>query len=775
MLLALPCLAHAMESPLDSVRNLNQLDVVADMIRPKPKTNNLSRIDVPLAMLPMTINSIDMKNLSKRGLYQPMDAMRFATGAGFRRTYGAFLQLQVRGFDYSPVIVDGMRDERTTFNSYPLSDLSDVESLEILKGPASVLQGHSAVGGVLNITRRKAMKDTNFHARLDYNTFDQKRFLASGGGYLGDGWSVLSGIGYSDGEGWRSKRDRNFKAYTTATKEWDNNSLDLRLSYNNDFYGTEAGLPGVFNTEVFDATGNVYLKPGELQPGIRNEARYNNESDAMYNRNLNFSLNWTSQLNSWLKLREQLSYSDDDIDYFSTEALTYPTTDKLTDDGKAPYPHYYMKDGKRMYVDLSRVQLTYPLRFRHMAKTVQNQLSLEAKLNTGFIKHNLNLGYAVSFMRRVTFTGYNFGSSTTNPDIVGPGLFSYVSAYDPKSAGPMEARFSEANLGNVFSNGVYLQDVMEFSPMLQGMLAVRYDRYRYERAAGVASNDGGTRYNKPEKFQLALSQALTYRMGLVFTPMQDINIYTSLANFYKPFMTVYSPTTIYLNKLGQEFTPTPDKEIFDPMRGYQWELGTRVALAPWVEMTASGYYIKQNNVIKNLKSVDEIVDGKTVKKTVRGQVGTVDSYGFELDVMATPILGLELGAGYSYTHAITGKIAPNEYMDTDQATGKQLPYIPRHKFYTLGAYSVSEGLFKGFEAHYSANYTGERFRNIQNSLSFEGFWQVDLGASYEVTKGLTLGVDVYNVFNKVSYQESLGLQLFPSEPRSARISLVYTL
>lgn len=781
-LLALPTFSYAMSHSIDSVHSLNQLDVVADMLRKKVKTNNLARMDVPLAMLPMTINSIDMKDLAKRGLYQPMDALRFATGAGFRKTYGAFLRLNVRGFDDSPVIVDGMRDERTTFNSYPLSDLSDVESLEILKGPASVLQGHSAVGGVLNITRRKATRETTVNTRLDYNTFDQMRIFASAGGYLGDGWSILSGIAHSRGEGWRSKRDQNFKVYTTMSKVWHDNELDFRLSYHNDFYGTEAGLPPVFHQPVYDTkTDAIYLQPGQIQPGIRNEARYNNESDAMYNRNLNFSANWTSQLTPWLKLREQISFNDDDIDYFSTEELTYPTADKLKENGDAPYPHYYIykKDKNspeiRTYVDLSRVQLTYPLRFRHLAKTVQNQLSLEAKLYTRDFKHNLNLGYAVSYMHRTSFRGVNSKSSDEMPDFTGPGFHSYISAYDPKSAGPMEARFSKVDPMNVFSNGVYLQDVVEFSPVLQAMAALRYDSYRYERAARVDTNDGGTRYNKPEKYHLALSQALTYRLGLVYTPVEEINIYGSFANFYKPFMTVYDPKVIYVNKAGQTFTPTPDKEIFAPMRGYQIELGTRVQLASWLEMTASAYYIHQNNVLKRLGTVKEKENDKEIIKIITGQVGNQLSQGFEVDLRTTPIDGLLLAGGYSYTDAKVGAIAKNKYLDEEKIKGNRLSYIPLHKFYSLGGYTVSKGILKGLEGHYGLSYTGERFRNLENTLSFEGFWQFDLGVSYELTRGLVLGLDAYNVLNTISYQESLGRQLFPSEPRSFRASLTYTL
>lgn len=779
---ALPALALASPTEVDSVQHLNQVEVLGTRIlKSKKKNPGLSRNDIPLEKLPMTINTIDMKALSMRGMYQPLEALRFSTGTGLRRTYGAFLQLSVRGFDYAPIVVDGMRDERSTFNSYPLSDLSDVESIEILKGPASVLQGHSAVGGAMHITRRRATDRTSVSAYLDYNSFDQMRANLSAGGYLGQGWSLLSGVAYATGEGWRSRRDRNFKAYTTASKVWKNNEINLRLSYHNDFYGTEAGLPAVFTTPVYDSqTNEIALAPGQIQPKIRRDARYNNESDEMYNRNLNFTFGWTSQLNSWLKLREDFSLNHDDIDYFSTEELSYPTSTKLTDDGKAPYAHYFIgknKEGQdeKKYVDLSKVQLTFPLRFRHMAKTIQNQLSLEAKLDTWGIKHNLNLGYAFSFMDRVSFTGYQLGPKYTRQDITGPGLNSIISAYDPISAGPMTPRFSKANPMKVVSHGIFVQDVLDILPELQAMLALRYDHYGYYRSDRVDSNDGGTRYTSPEKYNAALSQALTYRLGLVYTPIKNWNIYTSLANFYKPYTTLYSPTTIYIDKQGKEFTPTPDKEIYDPLKGAQIEIGTRFGLFSWLELTTSAYYIHQYNVIKSLGVKSEIVDGAEVKKDISGQVGTAKSLGWEIDFNINPIEGLNLAFGYSYTKATLGEVASNPYLSSEELSGKQLAYIAPHKLFSYGSYYSSKGILRGLEGHYSLSYSGERFRNSANTLSYSGFTQLDLGASYELIERLRLGVDVYNVLNTKGYQESLGNQLIPNEPISVKVSLRYTL
>lgn len=42
---------------------------------------------------------------------------------------------------------------------YPFGDLSSVESIEVLKGAAAVLSGHSVMGGVINIVRKKAVPD----------------------------------------------------------------------------------------------------------------------------------------------------------------------------------------------------------------------------------------------------------------------------------------------------------------------------------------------------------------------------------------------------------------------------------------------------------------------------------------------------------------------------------------------------------------------------------------------------------------------------------------
>ena len=131
----------------------NIQEVVATAARkPRPQ---ITKLDVPMKYLPISINSITASSLELRGIRNIQDAVRFMPGVRFQTSYGAFQQLSIRGFDHSIMMIDGIRDERSAINnSYPVPDLSCIESIELLKGPASVLYGHSAVGGTLNIVRK---------------------------------------------------------------------------------------------------------------------------------------------------------------------------------------------------------------------------------------------------------------------------------------------------------------------------------------------------------------------------------------------------------------------------------------------------------------------------------------------------------------------------------------------------------------------------------------------------------------------------------------------
>lgn len=759
--------AVAQHHPDSLSHTLQDVVVVADMRRPATTT----RSQVPLSKLPLSITKLNTQTLLSQGYSSVPEAIRFVPAASFHTSYGAFYQLQVRGFDYTPIILDGMRDERSTINSYPLADLSDVEHIEVLKGPASVLQGHSSEGGLLAITRRRATAQRLLMTRTEVGSWGHFRNTTSLNGAIARNINALAGISYQTAEGYRHTGDKRFKVYGTLSGDWLRDALDLRISYNRDFYGTEAGLAPVLGQDVYLVKDNsLFLPKGQVQSHIPRDARFNNHSDEMWHRGFNAMLKWTHRFGSNMRLTEHASFNDDLIDYFSTEELSYRTIsakkDALPKD--APYPYYYDQGEERTFIDLDHVQLTYPLRFAHRAKMLQNQLGLDGHFHTLGMKHNYSLGYDVTMMWRTTFTGYN------DDDVVGPGKHSLVSVENPQSMGYISHKFSKANPTQTLDHGFYLQNVLEFSPQWQAMLALRYDLYRYSKAAGVETKEGKMMYDYPKAgdFVYVNSSALTYRLGLVYTPVAETNIYASLASIFKPENFLEDKRFTYINNKGEVFTPSNNGEIFKPRQGYQAELGVRSKLSTWLTMDASAYYIRLNNVVKDFRKQEKQADGQLVSKRYKAQLGSVSSKGLETSLTLTPLHGLSLSAGYSLTDARYGELAKNPLFSEDVATRERLKYVPQHQFFSHGSYVFGKEV-SGLELHYNYSYTGER--RVDSALSYEGYGILDLGASVKLFRGLRLGLDVYNVFNRQVYSSSLGRQMFPNEPTNIKLHLSYKL
>ena len=92
---------------------------------------HITKLDVPMTYLPISVNSIQASSLELRGIRDIQEAARFMPGIRIQTSYGAFQQISVRGFDHAVMMVDGVRDERSAINnSYPIGDLSSVESIE---------------------------------------------------------------------------------------------------------------------------------------------------------------------------------------------------------------------------------------------------------------------------------------------------------------------------------------------------------------------------------------------------------------------------------------------------------------------------------------------------------------------------------------------------------------------------------------------------------------------------------------------------------------------
>ena len=470
----------------------------------------ITKLDVPMNYLPISVSNIQVSSLELRGIRNMEEAVRFMPGIRIQTSYGAFQQISVRGFDHAVMMVDGVRDERSAINnSYPIGDLSSVESIELLKGPASVLYGHSAVGGILNIVRKSPSAQPTVNAQLSYGSYENKQATVGMGGKLAGPVNYYANVNYADQEGWRSNGNRRFSGYLALQARLsEQDVLDVRGGFNRDFYGTEIGLPALMSNDVYSASNDrLYLHKNDMLPGLDREARYNNESDFMKNHSWNISGQYTHKFANDVKLMDRLSFTDDDINYFGTESLDYLESDDPI------YDHYYMKKGQKRYICLDTVYLSYPLRFSHIAKTVSNALEMSGKATTGDIRHNYMGGWSFVALNRTSYSGYNLGV-----DVQGPGLYSHVSVYDPHSMGYMTSKFSKATVSHHYANSLYAQDLLELGEHWKVLAALRYDFFRY-MSASAATPTGKREYEEHGTFNrisvLFICRILTHHSMLL--------------------------------------------------------------------------------------------------------------------------------------------------------------------------------------------------------------------------------------------------------------------
>lgn len=743
----------------------------------------ITKLDVPMTYLPISVNSIQASSLELRGIRDMQDAARFMPGIRIQTSYGAFQQISVRGFDHAVMMVDGVRDERSAINnSYPIGDLSSVESIELLKGPASVLYGHSAVGGILNVVRKSPSAKPTVNARLSYGSYENKQATIGMGGRLAGPVNYYANVNYADQEGWRSNGNRRFSGYLALQARLGaQDVIDVRGGFNRDFYGTEIGLPDLMSNDVYSASDDkLYLKKNDMLPGLDREARYNNESDFMKNHGWNVSGQYTHTFDNGAKLMDRLSFTSDDINYFGTESLDYLESDD------AIYDHYYMKNGKKRYICLDTVYLSFPLRFSHIAKTVSNTLELSGKASTGDVRHNYMGGWALVAMNRTSYSGYNLGV-----DVQGPGLYSHVAVYDPHSMGYMTSRFSKATPTHYYTNSLYAQDLMEFGEHWKVLAALRYDFFRY-LSASATTPSGKREYEEHGDFNRIKNRALTYRFGAVYMPHPSTSLYASFASFFKPIRTFYQDNVVYVDAGGERFTPKKNEEVFKPEKGYQAEVGVKYQLNQYLTANASLFYIRKMNSTATLTSnYQEEVGGEMVTKRVIGQVGAQDSKGFDFDVTVSPVSSLAFTLGYGFNDSkiremaeVKDKTLADAIYGNDPAASKESlnstkgnwqANVPNQTFYAYGSYTIPRGALKDLEFHLSSSYTGKVYRNTANSSWFDAYWISDLGLSYRLPNNVHLTFNLNNVFDKSYYNQALGQQLVPSMPRNFQVAISYKL
>ena len=117
-----------------------------------PDVTSATRTDTPILDTPQSVQVVPQEVLEDQQVIRLDEALRNVSGVTFGGTdLGRNLQFSIRGFDEAPIIRNGFRQ----FGGDIIPETANLEQVEVLKGPASVLFGEIEPGGLINLVTKK--------------------------------------------------------------------------------------------------------------------------------------------------------------------------------------------------------------------------------------------------------------------------------------------------------------------------------------------------------------------------------------------------------------------------------------------------------------------------------------------------------------------------------------------------------------------------------------------------------------------------------------------
>lgn len=147
--------------------------------------------------IPQTVSLLDREHFEYSSAESVGDVIKLVPSAS---RSGSSLDMfsddyLIRGFN-AELSTNGLGFKRT---DHP-TDLANVERIEVLKGPASVLFGQMEPGGTINIVTKQPLDEYQTNAVVEYGTYDSVRTTLDVTGPLNESVRACLNLSYQDGD-----------------------------------------------------------------------------------------------------------------------------------------------------------------------------------------------------------------------------------------------------------------------------------------------------------------------------------------------------------------------------------------------------------------------------------------------------------------------------------------------------------------------------------------------------------------------------------------------
>ncbi len=678
----------------------------------RTEQGGLDRLPTAVIETPQSISTLSNKELLDRNIGNLNDALRsipgVTIGAGETSFQGnnAFL----RGFTTrNDQFLDNLRDYgyfyRDTFND---------ESIEVYKGPSSVLFGRGSTGGVIHRVSKSPQDDSFAVAEIIGGVEGTRRATldANLGGLAGGSAAFrLNAVAH------RSEiEDRDF----SAAERWGvapsftlglGGPTTFTLSY---YHQEENNLPD-YGVPWFPGT---LANPGA--PAAVERSNYYGFTNDFFDTNVDLgTARLTHKFNESLEVRVRSRVSHNTRRFRYSEAIIPTSTPQGT-------PLETITAPVNLFEGFSTDE------FR------QIQSDVLWTFETGGLKHTLIAGAETGFegSEPVYFTNTNVPAIS----IVAP-----VTVFYDSSVSQFVRLRADSEAQSI---GVYAVDTIEISDRLSVIAGLRWDRFEadYQSTGFNAAGDGvqSTVVDRVDK-------DISWRGAIVWEPIDALHLYAAYGNSFNP------------SGEGIEGFISAGRSVaqgninLDPETAESYEIGAKYALFGGAGLlTVSAFRTDKNNV--------RVPDPTTPGFNSLGGRQRVD--GAEIELTAD-LERLRLRGGYTFLDSKTLESSP-----AGPLVGQPLILTPRHQ----GVASVWYDLTPAFSVGVSGLGMTQRLgQNTPGSfLVAPGFVIVDLGFGWQVSDAARIRLNVTNLFDKLYYEQLHPVHVVPGAGRTGTASLTLT-
>jgi len=422
------------------------------------------------------------------------------------------------------------------FDGMAPSDTTDIDRVEVLKGPASVLYGRAAAGGIITLITKEPLPATHATISLQGDRYGTVRPTFDITGPIDSDGKFLYRVNgeFADSSNFRNyyHDHRFFLAPALTWKPTKSTAVRFLVEYLHADIVNDYGIPALGDRPAPVSISNFYGEP--WQRGLF-QSRVG-------------GLDVSQNLGSRWVVRSR----------FRATLVNWDDLDVSTG---------FLEADNRTLARFSE-DAHYPLRFYNW------QTDLTGIFKTGKIEHNVLIGF--EYGREQVVQNAIF-SDAPPIDLYNPIPFSYArpdpatltnNFFNPTSPD----YFPLDGTTKLFTHGGYVQDQVTLLPGLKVLAGARFEGFtqRYDEIVY------GT-HNRQDNV------AALPRIGVTYQPIQPLTLYASYSRSFTP-------------TLAAQFTP--GGQPFKPEYGHQYEIGVRGStLHGRVASTLSFYRIRASDLL----------------------------------------------------------------------------------------------------------------------------------------------------------------------------------